>query len=356
MKKIVVHCGFHKTGSSSIQKALQIAHHENAFIDFGLPQLLMPGNHEKIFFNHSFPIFTAYSKRLKNYHQLKKRGLTHSEAKQYGHYVRSEISRSLSRDKNIVISGEDISMLAPGELGQFVKELRASVSSSDETEIGACCYVRCPVDLFSSEVQQSVKGGFTLNNAIENRLSEVSSAMTTKLSNLKMAFFGNLNVSDFEKAKLHKYGISGHFLESNKISTTLHNDVLLDQEVNLSFSDMAVSLLSAINARIPLFINGRLNPQRRANDFLLFKDTPGNKFSISSELKNIVWTRTQPARKELKEQFSIEFSEPTLNVEKSDLRSLNNEEIQKLLHKCKTKMPHLELALTDILSSNGLSR
>ena len=352
MKKIVVHCGFHKTGSSSIQKALQISHRENALVDFDLPRFSKPENHGKIFFNHSFPIFTAYSTRLKNYHELIKRGLTQVEAKRYGNYVKSEISQSLSRENNIVISGEDISMLMPDELGQFIRDIRESVHSSGETEIGACCYVRCPVDLFSSEVQQSVKGGFTLDNAIEKRLSEVSSAMIIKLSNLKTAFYDNLNVSNFEEAKLHKYGISGHFFESNAISTTLNSNLLLDQGENLSFSDIAVFLLSAINSRIPLFVDGRLNPLRRANDFLLFKDVPGNVYSVPAELKKTIWNRTKPARKQLKDQFDIEFNELDLNMKERNLTRLDKEEAQKLLHKCNVKTPHLEVALADILRND----
>ena len=144
MEKIILHIGMHKTGTSSIQQALQGIEDENfKYAEFHHP-------------NHSGPLYTAFSDAPFNYHSHRKLGRTIQEVNElkYKHLKTIESNIVNCKSKTLIFSGEDLSLLSRrgvGRLHEFFSKY------CDDIQIVA--YVRDPVSFSYSVFQQHLKGG-----------------------------------------------------------------------------------------------------------------------------------------------------------------------------------------------------
>ena len=141
--RLVIHAGFHKTGTSSIQHALsQYSGQQILVVHFG-------GE------NQSIPIINAFAKEPEKNRINLRRGLTKSDLFEEKIAIRQSLSAQLeSATECAVLSGEGISMLHLGELEAFQKFVEPYCS-----DIQVLVYVRPVISYMESTLQENVKAG-----------------------------------------------------------------------------------------------------------------------------------------------------------------------------------------------------
>jgi len=141
--RFIIHAGFHKTGTSSIQHALsQYADKRLSVIQFG-------GE------NQSIPVINAFAKEPEHNRINVRRGRTRSDLCQERSLVRDSLKKQLVSAGNCaVLSGEGISMLDLDELEAFRSFLEPYCN-----EIDVLVYVRPAVSYMESTFQENVKAG-----------------------------------------------------------------------------------------------------------------------------------------------------------------------------------------------------
>jgi hypothetical protein len=144
MKRIILHVGMHKTGTSSIQATLAAADFSNS--RFHYAQLGSP--------NHSRALITATSSTPHSYHLNRKRGLSPLEAGMLKEEFRNQIVSEAQRipSKDIIFSAEGITNLSSTETKELIELL------SPYGSISAVAYVRPPESLIPSALQERIKG------------------------------------------------------------------------------------------------------------------------------------------------------------------------------------------------------
>jgi hypothetical protein len=147
MKKIILHIGMHKTGTTAIQSAY------NGYNDGSLSYADLG------YENHSIPLYTIFSGAEERYHIWKSQRLSNDQ-------IRNKKADLLNRlegvflnppTENLLISGEDISALP--ESG--VKELAALIAKHG-FEAKILAYVRSPLSFMVSACQEEIKNGESL--------------------------------------------------------------------------------------------------------------------------------------------------------------------------------------------------
>jgi hypothetical protein len=136
----------HKTGTTSLQTAL--AKYDDGTTFYA--QL----EHD----NHSIPIHTAFSENFLIYDHWVKRGYSEKEIKTKRIAYRRRLEEQLSRKarKNVIISGEDISLLSRAAVIDLINLVKRYC---DDTHIIA--YLRDPSGYASSALQQRISIGLS---------------------------------------------------------------------------------------------------------------------------------------------------------------------------------------------------
>ena len=146
MAKIFLHIGLHKTGSTAIQSAFNgLNTSSKCYAELG-------------FENHSIPIYTAFSGRHKEYAIWRRRRLTDVaiEKKQQEYLIKLNKFLKNKKNKDIIISGEDISMIPAPMLANLHKALIAN-----NPDVNVLAYVRDPISFMASALQEEIKNGST---------------------------------------------------------------------------------------------------------------------------------------------------------------------------------------------------
>ncbi|MCQ3828320.1 hypothetical protein HXX02_02565 [Microbulbifer elongatus] len=307
--ELVLHLGFHKTGSTSIQKTCFKNGRVLADNGWVYPRLKLSG---KSFSNHSRFLFSLFSESsdsyLPNVKDGRPLGVINAEIAKS---VSSGVAEGRSVGKKLLISGEDISRLSSKEL----LKLR-SFAESHARAVRVLVYVRPPWSYFNSAVQQRVKAGKTLDGCRYQSVIQ-------KIECIQAAF-PYAEFYPFQVACGHSSGVVGHFLG------LLGVDNLSEFEIvgsNAAVSGEAVRLMSYLNAREPRLINGRLNPDWEGLAFSILKKFPGSRFRISArdKVSNTEWISED--NKWLKENMGIEFCDADIvGFRETFPNSLNREQ------------------------------
>jgi hypothetical protein len=144
MNRIILHIGMHKTGSTSIQRAL-------AGFDDGLTKYPDLG-----YANHSIPFYTVFSGRHHDYKIWKLQGLSPEEIEKKRAQCFNSIEASLGwcSNRNIIFSGEGLSIISEKGI-DAIKNLLDRYSDN----ISIVGYVRDPCSYVKSAWQQRIKTG-----------------------------------------------------------------------------------------------------------------------------------------------------------------------------------------------------
>jgi len=287
IKKIYLHIGFHKTGSTSIQNSLLKS-----------TELLSANN-------FLFPVMTQNNQPISNQEVVFCSLVMNNPETYYGNIVAgcSEIEQILRLNEhyllefsqqiesfegdNLIISGEGISILKIEELSRL-QQLFFQVVNPD-VSIEVIVFMRNPLAYSCSLCQERIKNG---NALISDLVLYEQSNYRYYAENLLRVeqVFGreNIKLFRFEDAIEHPVGLVGFFLSIIGFNNSL---IACFESVheNKSISHEAVVLLSAINEEIPLIIDGKLNPQRSSNPTIAIRAIPGIKFLLTNEQSRKVW-------------------------------------------------------------------
>ena len=276
-KEVVLHVGFHKTGTSSIQYTLYNKKNRSIFCKNNLSYV------ESFFFNNSVPIYSAFCDKPLQYHMNLRKDLRPREIHQKNAQSKSELVKKLNcDDSKLLISGEDISNLTVGNLKNLKSFIK--VNCNRPVQIKIIIFVRNPLDLVISTYQTNILGG---NNTTKARLS-CEFKLTNIYKKLIEKFFvvfgeDNTRVFSFENALSNKCGLIGFFFEKLGVSK---NDIktLTSEVKNKSMSNLATNLNEYINNKEPRMQGQQLNKNRSIHDSLYINCIDGNKFRIEKKI------------------------------------------------------------------------
>ncbi len=248
IKKIIIHIGLHKTGTTSIQNTL-----------FFNKKVLDKNNityYGKLYPNNSAPLYSAFCKKPELYYNNVLSKIGGERLVAYNTYIKKSIKKVINQDDNILLfSGEDISVLSEDSLRKMFDYFREASDLPVEFEI--ICYVRNHISRFSSQYQEIIKSGQKINN-IE---AMVNATITQNFIQKFINILGkdSIKVYKYESAVSDKNSIVGHFFKSIKVYDKYEDEEYLKYS-NERLSYIAIDLLEMINKEKPAILKGKINP------------------------------------------------------------------------------------------------
>jgi hypothetical protein len=276
IKRAVIHIGMPKTGTTAIQRTL-FSVRSKLLAD---KQILYPS----IAANHSVPLGTIFRDKASLTLQFQEPDTMNEK---FFARTQEKFRASLEADladpnwHTLVISGEGLSFFNSKVFARFIEWLTKYVS-----DISVIAYVRHPVDWTRSMVQQRLKvRGETLAQIYEDMpLPNWRWHITPWLDAVGLERF---RLVSFDDALEHD-GLIASFCDAAGLP---HETILsLDPPpvfANESMSLEAALLLDSLNRQRPLYIDGKLSPERRrygrGYGIGAIRSVPGNRFCLSAE-------------------------------------------------------------------------
>ncbi|WP_172331373.1 hypothetical protein [Mangrovicoccus sp. HB161399] len=228
MDEVLLHIGMHKTGTTSIQSA--VAGYDDG--ETVHAQLQFP--------NHSAPLYTAFSSGRLQYHFWRNFGFGPAQIEERRTAYLAMLDAQLARKdrRRLLISGEDISILAPPDKVALIEFLAARVP-----KIRVICYLRSPAGYAGSAFQQRITGG----------ISQLP-LHCSPLYKLRVEAFRRdprvtaLDVREFSRDRL----VGGDVVEDFAALLGLDAGRLVRTSLNESLGETATKLLYHFNKVMPL--------------------------------------------------------------------------------------------------------
>ncbi len=277
MKKIFVHIGMHKTGSSSIQKTL-------ADFDNGAVRFAQLGDS-----NQSVALYSIFSKNRFQRRHFKRKGLLISEMRQIVAAHDANLQRELDRDfRTLILSAEDLSLLKDED---DVRALKDRLSRHAD-EVRVLAYLRDPAGFGSSSFQQKVRVGFA-----QPKIPDVAYRARFEPF-LKVFGRDKVLLRKFDPATFPKGSVTLDFMDQVGIS----HDEISEKTANTSLSAPATRLLFQFNAQGPVAHgNPMVFDVRKRLTIAIRRAADGDKFAFPRELiaaqaglaQDVAWLRDQ---------------------------------------------------------------
>ena len=232
MKEVILHIGLHKTGSTSIQKALK-GYNKDGVKAIGFEEE-----------NHSIPMYTIFSENRSDYHIWTNAGANKDQVNQRRETYLKILTDHIN-DKNnekLIISGEDISVLSAKEKHKLIKFF-----TKLDISIKVIAYVRSPIDWSASVFQQMAKDGHPPKGKIATNYKHSLKPF------LEILGKNNILVFPFNDVQKKYSSIINHFSDVLKIKLPDINNE------NESLTEFQLALVCSLNS-IKLQTNG--NPHR----------------------------------------------------------------------------------------------
>ncbi|WND03201.1 hypothetical protein QGN29_02315 [Temperatibacter marinus] len=260
MKTVYLHVGIHKTATTSIQQSLIDSRHYLSEQGYYLPIYRFFRNPTG---NHSALMYTVFSSSPENYHNNVRH--TIPLAKRIGKY-RQILDEWTATDKDLILSGEDISLLSKVELSN----LKTYFEQKGFTVV-VLMYLRRPYPLLLSHYQQILKTGrYTTLGQVELPFAKYQKIRSV---------FSTVKVFSFEEVKMLDGGVTDHFYKALGIAK---ESAVPYYDINKSSSDQVVRMLRYLNFKEPLISkNIALNPHRKNHDTYVFDQIQGDQFKLT---------------------------------------------------------------------------
>jgi hypothetical protein len=243
MKRFILHVGFHKTATSSIQQTLALNLDKLQEQGYSYPIFEYDGR--KIT-NHSIPFYSAYCKEPKKYSMNIVNGYCDKIDSVNAHYVQ-QIENVMLIKEDVIISGEDISVLPAAAL-QLIRD--KILSHGFKLEV--YCSVRQPYSFLCSELQERIKSASSTLDTIS------VPKITSNVKKLKAVFGDSIIFSSFESDCQ-----SGNPVNSFLKRVGINSNGLTLVSNNEGLGNISTRLYAHLNMTHPVFINGKVNEKGR---------------------------------------------------------------------------------------------
>ena len=293
-RRIVLHPGFPKTGTSTIQHTL----HANREFLLAKQKTLYPF----MTVNSNGPIGTIFRKEPQRQMGNRMAGLTNEEVEKrrigYLDFLNSEV-HSHEWD-TLLLSAEVIINLSEAEIAKL-REWGEKHSS--KWTILVC--VRHPVDYVRSVIQQMVRQGDSLADTYES----LPLPMYRKRISTLISVFGreNVRVFDFDTAVRSEGSVVGEFARQAQLPWEYLSS--RTTRTNESLSLEAVRILDSLNRQRPMFVDdvrapGRVGPEQ---EFAYLRCLGGRKFDVPAPVKEDIWLQSREDVVWLNEVFDLDL-------------------------------------------------
>lgn len=303
-KRVILHAGLAKTGSTSMQVAL--AKFRPRLL--GEAGVLYPG----ISHNHArtFDAFVA-TKRVGLWRMWSLKVTDKQEFRLAALRALENVAREIhaSDAHTVVVSSEIVPRMRPGELAA----LREWLCRFDPNPCVVVC-VREPVSHAKSAVQQSLKAGEVLETLYAN---PPLPQFERRLGGLIDAFgHGNITVEPFERWAKSAHGPIGALLAHLDLPHGLARDLVAAQtHENQSLTSVEALLLSRLNRVVPKHVNGGASPQRTHVEHLQVRGLGGAKFALPPSVAQRVFDGSRDDVAWLNRTFGLSlYTEPPADL------------------------------------------
>jgi len=311
-RKVVLHVGFAKTASTSIQDTLD--HNRKLLQPFGVEFARFEFRGKNLN-NHSLHINNVFSDCPEQHHIIVKNQLDAAALKKSAEV---ELKQQLDSHDNLIISGEEVPFMSVGELSK-VKDYFDQKS----IDLRVIAFVRRPLSFLESLAQQRVKSGYPIQIAYNNSPAK----MVRKIQ----AVFSNAEFYSFEEACEHTYGPTGFFLDLCGIGNIEKFKIIKNNE---SIANGATRLIGHMNFVQPVIKIHRLNSPRQEGDTVIFQSIPGDRFElVSHEVRQDV---LKEENRWLSANLGSEFTDrkPAAQVAKSNWNEASFRMLRDALTRC----------------------
>ena len=303
LKKVILHLGMAKAGSSSIQHTLI---NNTALLEkCGFRYLTEWG------VNHLYILHKLFSPN-----PVMPIGTGHLGKSPFGIKQKnnSSIKKMLdvmnnTKCETLIISGEYFAELWLDSTIENIKAFIKKYFQSNGIETIIVYFVRNPLTWLISSLQQQVfTKGFMNKNGdfFEIRMKQYEGVL-----NLKKHFPGSLLLFKFEDACLDKDGLSGCFLKAISFpEEEIQNINMIRKNESRSVEAMEfINYIEAVEPRYPYAHYRRENPNRSLKDIKSLLDIKGVKFDLPYQSKIEFWNRFSGTVNLLKEKTGIDYAD-----------------------------------------------
>ena len=300
IKKIIVHIGPPKTGTTSFQR--------NLFVN---RDLLLKGHilYPSISANHRFIVSCFMTNPEKFDYNRASRALSVEAIKERNSKNLSQLIAEIERHdvETLVLSSEHLGLL-DGEEVIALKEFLFGISE----EVSVVAYLRHPVSAVASHVQTNVKSGARTIEECEVR--PPFTRFASLLPKWVMAFGKrNIVLREFDSAEFKSNDLVADFMGIIG-ADSLTNSLSRLPRTNESLSHLAVLLVNELNKVYPKY-----SPQRAKNLWML--NIKGPKYAVSQQMVEKVAMLAEPHLEYLTAEFDIRIKRPSVIADDADVFS-----------------------------------
>ncbi|MDJ0630832.1 MAG: hypothetical protein QNJ44_21425 [Rhodobacter sp.] len=298
VKQAIIHIGFPKAGSTSLQVTLAanrrlLRRHGLSYARFTREKLDLD-NHSKIFITLFAKTPQRYSGNIRGGHD------TDADRALF----REQFEKNLATGDPVIFSGEDIFRLAPDELAAMQEDL---------ARLGRCpriiAFVRPPLEFLHSASQQGILAGASRPVPLQ----PLKTFYSQRLGQIRDVF-PDAEFYPFNACKAHTGGPAGFFADLIRPGLAGQIQELRRGE---AVSDNAVHLIRHLNLLIPpvVQIDGpKANPLRFPGELRRLRDLPGEKFYVRRSEMGGFYDQAVAENRWLAENLGPQFCDESLET------------------------------------------
>lgn len=333
-KQVIIHTGFHKTASSSIQHTL--GRNRQWLLDNGCcyPEIKVDGT---IFYNQSIPLYGLFTEKPQNFkHYWYHNQLDHDVANEA---IDSALEELLVKQRKILFSDEFVSTLKQQELKRM-----KNFFEQKGFDVRVISYIREPFNNLVSVAQQRAKAQNHIKSVLDSNYLD---KFVKRIENIRAVFGKDAEFYSFEKACEHELGPVGFFL--SLLGLTIESDRVL--KVNESSSQQAIRLSSFITEKSPLYSSSStVNPIRKKDDLLPIFSLPGDKFQLTKEEVDMAGPTVEYARGRISELLGEAFL-PDLKIKFVENVDWNSNDLNNVIKLLPALDLHINIRIYDYFSN-----
>jgi len=301
--KLILHVGFFKTTTSSIQQTLSRNRKLFEKQRIHYPEIVRPPSQEPI--NHGEILASLFSDKPEALPENIKSG---ADIGVVNAAYLEQFEKLLARkDCTVIISAEGME-IARREFFEKIRDIFQHYGWSIEV----VATVRSPLSAMIGNYSERVRDDLVSSDTPHYRLL----IATLRRLEILQLVFDTVRTYPFSKACLHTRGPVGYFLDFLGIENAGAFEIVTADE---SLSNNAVRLLAYINRFEPAILNGKKNPRRSCGDLKAFWSIPGPDFRLTCEEYETIRERIEFENGRLENDLGREYCDDTMKLRLSDV-------------------------------------